>query len=379
MSPIARLAIAATITFSCFTPLTAADSDRDFSGKWLLNQDHSNLRALSTESYPVLLIEQKTAIHCVATTAGGASAEWTFTLDGEDSKYRIGAESMNSAAKWEGAALLINTLVSGPQNYTVMDRWTLSRDGAQLNIERQVFQGPNQTEGYLVYRREGSGPPPGETVAIQPFPERGTQPALIRRPEPAPAAPPARYLVPAGTHILLTLSNSVSTKSSKDGDRIYLQTAIPIALDGRVIIPRGSYVQGTVTKTKAAGRLNSKGQLYIRFDTLTLPNGVTRDFRARLTSADASKGKVDPEEGKITGDKGPDGRKAGRDIGIGTMGGVIVGGAAGHPVAGLGAGAAAGLAAVLLSKNQEVVLPRGTSVEMVLDRDIYYTADELRH
>jgi hypothetical protein len=42
-------------------------------------------------------------------------------------------------------------------------------------------------------------------------------------------------------------------------------------------------------------------------------------------------------------------------------------------------GAAAGLAAVLLSKNQDVMLPRGTSVEMVLDRDLYYTAAELRH
>ena len=48
-------------------------------------------------------------------------------------------------------------------------------------------------------------------------------------------------------------------------------------------------------------------------------------------------------------------------------------------MAGLGAGAAAGLAAVLLSKNKDVVLPRGSSVEMVLDRDLYYTDEELRH
>jgi hypothetical protein len=34
---------------------------------------------------------------------------------------------------------------------------------------------------------------------------------------------------------------------------------------------------------------------------------------------------------------------------------------------------------VLLKKNQDVVLPRGTSVEMVLDRDLYYTAEELRN
>jgi len=34
---------------------------------------------------------------------------------------------------------------------------------------------------------------------------------------------------------------------------------------------------------------------------------------------------------------------------------------------------------VLLSKNQDVMLPRGTSVEMVLDRDLYYTPAELQH
>jgi hypothetical protein len=58
---------------------------------------------------------------------------------------------------------------------------------------------------------------------------------------------------------------------------------------------------------------------------------------------------------------------------------VLLGSAAGHPITGMGVGAAAGLAAVLLGKNKDVVLPRGTSVEMVLDRDLYYTPGELRN
>jgi type IV secretion system protein VirB10 len=153
-----------------------------------------------------------------------------------------------------------------------------------------------------------------------------------------------------------------------------------VAQDGHIVIPRGSYVQGSVSKSKAAGRGSNKGELYIRFDPLTLPNGVSRDFHARLTSADTAKGKVDPDEGKISGTgRNTDGGKVARDVGIGSMGGVLIGSAAGHPITGLGAGAAAGVAAILLSKNQDVMLPRGTSVEMVLDRDLYYTAAELRH
>jgi type IV secretion system protein VirB10 len=153
-----------------------------------------------------------------------------------------------------------------------------------------------------------------------------------------------------------------------------------VAQDGRIVIARGSYVQGSVNKSKAAGRGANKGELYIRFDSLTLPNGVSRDFHARLTSADSANGQVDPDEGKISGTgKNTKPGEIGRDVGIGSMGGVLIGGAAGHPITGLGVGAAAGVAAVLLSKNKDVVLPRGTSVEMVLDRDLYYTAAELEH
>jgi len=34
----------------------------------------------------------------------------------------------------------------------------------------------------------------------------------------------------------------------------------------------------TVTQVKKPGRVKGRGELYVRFDTLTLPNGVCRDF-----------------------------------------------------------------------------------------------------
>jgi hypothetical protein len=42
------------------------------------------------------------------------------------------------------------------------------------------------------------------------------------------------------------------------------------------------------------------------------------------------------------------------------------------------AGAAAGLAGILLSRGPEVVLPAGTTMEMVLDRDLRFTDEQLR-
>jgi len=377
----ARLATGLLIAVFLVTPVCAADPQTDFSGKWLLTADR-DVHA-PPEAYPALVIEQKAGIRCTAKTADGASVQWTYRLDGEDSKYKVGSESRNSAVKWEGAALLVNTLVSGPSDYTIEDRWTLSRDGNQLNIQRQISGGPSPMEGKLIYRREGAPAPPAPSPATAAVAEPlagGPPAALVRRPETPAVIPPVEFTIPAGTHILLTLTNPVSTKNSKDGDHVYLETAVPVAQNGRIVIPRGSYVQGSINKSTPAGRGSAKGELYIRFDTLTLPNGVNRDFRARVSSADTTKGNVDADEGRISGNgKGTDGGKVVRDVGIGSMGGVLIGSAAGHPITGLGAGAAAGVAAVLLSKNQDIVLPRGTSVEMVLDRDLYYTVEELRH
>src|SRR5690349_10457974 len=94
------------------------------------------------------------------------------------------------------------------------------------------------------------------------------------------------YVVNTGTTVPLSLINSISTKHSAAGDRVYLETSFPVLVNGRIVIPVGSYVAGTVTQLKKPGRMKGRGELYVRFDSLTLPNGVTRDFRARLGGVD---------------------------------------------------------------------------------------------
>src|ERR1041385_7211626 len=113
------------------------------------------------------------------------------------------------------------------------------------------------------------------------------------------APKPADYVVDPGTKIPLSLINTISTKHSAEGDRVYLETAFPVLVNGRIVIPVGSYVAGTVTQIKKPGRMKGRGELYIRFDSLTLPNGVTRDFRARVGGLDGTtSGELDRAEGK---------------------------------------------------------------------------------
>src|SRR3954454_10805619 len=157
-----------------------------------------------------------------------------------------------------------------------------------------------------------------------------------------------QFRVDAGTRIPVSLINSVSTKSAAEGDRIYLETVFPIVLDGRVGIPPGSYVAGTVTQVKRPGRGKGRGELYLRFDSLTLPNGVTRDFRARVGALDGRATEdLDKAEGKIRseGNKGGDAQKVGEVTAAGASVGAISGSIAGSPGWGAGIGAAAGAAA----------------------------------
>jgi hypothetical protein len=197
-------------------------------------------------------------------------------------------------------------------------------------------------------------------------------------------AGPDDFLVPAGTKVPLSMINSISTKTASEGERIYLETVFPILANGRIVIPPGSYVAGTVTDVKRPGRVHGRGELYVRFDSLTLPNGVTRDFRARIGSLDGTApDTLDKAEGKVKsdGNKAGDLKTVGEAAGAGAGIGGLAGAAAGHPGMGAGigaaAGAAAGLMGVLLTRGPEAVLAKGTTMEMVLDRQLQFTTSEL--
>jgi type IV secretion system protein VirB10 len=143
-------------------------------------------------------------------------------------------------------------------------------------------------------------------------------------------------------------------------------------------------VAGTVTQIKKPGRVKGRGELYVRFDSLTLPNGVTRDFRSRIGGMDgASNEELDRNEGKVKseGNKAGDARTVGEVAAAGGSVGMIAGNAAGHLGMGAGigaaAGAAAGMAGVLLTRGPDAVLAKGSTIEMLLDRSLTFSESDL--
>ena len=198
------------------------------------------------------------------------------------------------------------------------------------------------------------------------------------------SAPPDSITIPRGTRVPLVLINSISTKHAAPGDRVYLESVYPVVVDGRIVVPPGTYVSGSVTASKRPGRVKGKGELFLLFEQMILPNGTIRDLVGRVGSLDgrAPEG-LDRDEGKITSEssKGGDARTVGETTAAGTSIGVIAGASAGRAGLGAGVGAAAGAAVgligVLLSRGPEAVLEKGTQLDMTLDRDLYFTDEEM--
>ncbi len=374
-----RKTLAAVLICTAASLTAAAQSERDFSGSWKLDRSRGSITDTSVPADPSIRVEQSaTSVTVIADSpSGGPASISIYPLDGRSQKYQTGDLQKSAATKWEGDALLVNIIVSAPSsNYTVFERWSKSRDGGTLTVERDVTRPSGETESVLIYRNPSAAAAPAQAPR--------QQQTLLTRPAPPP--PPAlnEYVVPAGTHILLRLTNAVNTKSTVAGDRIYLETAVPVFINGHLIIPQGSYVNGRVADAKSAGRVKGKAELALEYDSITLrTTGISRDLRSRPDSVDTV-GNLNKSEGKIESEssKGEDAGRVARTTAVGAGAGTMIGAAAGHMGAGAGLGAAggaiAGLASVFGSRGKQVVLPAGTTMDMMLDRDLHFTDDDLR-
>ncbi len=196
---------------------------------------------------------------------------------------------------------------------------------------------------------------------------------------PKTTAPPAKQIiVPSGTHFSLVLENAISTKTAKPGDPVYFQTIFPVLVENRIVMPAGTYVSGEVIQARRAGRVKGRAELLLKLHWMILPNGYAVDLEASPTGAGTGGNETVTKEGQIQGggNVGHDAGVVARTTAVGGGIGAAAGGLKGAGV-GLGTGAAVGLAAVLLTRGPEAELPRGTTLDIVLDRPIALDASRV--
>lgn len=172
---------------------------------------------------------------------------------------------------------------------------------------------------------------------------------------------------PAGTQLEVTLSSAISSSISNVGDMVSTRLNSDLSMGGNLVLPAGSQIEGQVTESQKAGLLNKSGKLSIHFTDAVTPNGMRVPLSARI--ANDLKG----------GSFGNTMKKSAEDTAIGAAGGAIAGtilGPLGGGRVGRGAvygtavGAGTGLLGSFVTKGNDVTIPAGSKINIVLDQPL---------
>lgn len=201
-----------------------------------------------------------------------------------------------------------------------------------------------------------------------------------------PAAPEQSHdsahalTIPAGTKIPVSLRNAISTKSNHQGDPVYAQTTFPVVIDEHIVVPAGTYVQGKISSIKPAGRIKGRAEVLMHFTTLIYPSGYTVLLPGSLENVPAvEKAKVKDKEGTIRADSNAG--KTAETIAHPAATGAVIGGVTRGgegALIGAGVGGAVGTAIAALTHGNEVKMGPGTTLEVVLQRDVPVDSARIR-
>ena len=194
-----------------------------------------------------------------------------------------------------------------------------------------------------------------------------------------PSGNPNQLTIPSGTKVPLALKQSLSTKNAKEGDAVYAVTTFPVVINDRIIIPAGTYVQGRVSDVKRGGRIKGRAEVLMHFNTLIYPSGYTVVLPGALQNVPgAEKTSMKGEEGTVQQDS-QTGEKA-KTVATAAGTGAVVGGLSNGVKGGLigaGVGGGIGTAIGLLSRGNDVRMEAGTTLEMVIQREVPLDASRI--
>jgi hypothetical protein len=183
----------------------------------------------------------------------------------------------------------------------------------------------------------------------------------------------AQSALPTGTAVKMKLETTLATFSSKAGDPFSARVTEPVVMDGKTVIPIGTTIEGRVTKASEPRRIAGKPTIGIFPENMVLPNGDKFMLNASLVDTNVGRGTDVNNEGQFKGN-GVDGKDL-TEIGLGTGGGMLIGGLAGGGKGFLIGGTIGATVTVAhwLGKHRSAMLPAGTELVMELNRPMTMT------
>ena len=150
--------------------------------------------------------------------------------------------------------------------------------------------------------------------------------------------------VPAGTRLVIRMTDSIDSKMHQAGHRFKGQLESALVVDGVTLAPRGTFLYGQVVEAKTSGRAAGSASLTLAFNDMMINDQL---FPMATIGLQAQ-----------TGNEA--GRTVGRTARSAAIGGLI-GGSSGAKT-----GAKVGVGASILTSGASINVPAGTIVETEL-------------
>jgi hypothetical protein len=171
------------------------------------------------------------------------------------------------------------------------------------------------------------------------------------------ALEPKPLMVPADTVLSVVLDQTISSKTTKSGEKFSATVETPVEIEGKVAIPKGARASGIVKEAKSAGRFKGGAVLSLALTSVEV-NGKEHEIETSAPTM-SSKGK---------------GKRTAAMVGGGAAGGAAIGAiAGGGKGAGIGAliGAAAGTGGAGLTGNRDITLAAETALDFKLLQPVH--------
>ena len=162
--------------------------------------------------------------------------------------------------------------------------------------------------------------------------------------------------IPAGTTLHVNVLSTLASDKSHPEDPVKGSLSKPVVVSGATALPTGTPITGSVVSAEESGRVKGRAAIAFRFDRM-----VVNDETLRIATAT-----VHREAAK---DTKSDVKKGGIGAGVGAIVGGVIGGGKGAAIGAVGGGAGT----VLATKGEEVQVPAGTVVSVLLQDPITVT------
>jgi hypothetical protein len=215
-------------------------------------------------------------------------------------------------------------------------------------VARDASPAVRETPAPVVVERAIESPPP----APAPEPTVASPSAAVAAdPEPRVETPPVPAIeeitIPASAVIGLEVETPITSEKARVEDRVDARVTRDVYADGKLAIPAGARMIGSVTVVERGGKVKERARLGLRFHTLVLADGRRVDVRTDT---------IFREGQSPTGESS---RKIGGAAVGGAVLGAIMGGRKGAMIGGA-AGAAGGTAAVMAGGRNAATIAIGT-------------------